>query len=120
MLARALEISWATTMKLLLLHAGVNGSSRQQLDITFANFFRLRPETGATALKFYRMREKAGEKVQGKTFADERARFSRADARLLQPLRQKAGKLLVRACPRHRPPSEVTPVFPSVTSTPIQ
>jgi uncharacterized protein (DUF2336 family) len=58
-LARALDISWATTLKLLLLHAGVNGSSRQQLDLTFANFFRLQPSTAQTALKFYRMREKA-------------------------------------------------------------
>jgi hypothetical protein len=46
-------------LKLLLLHAGVNGSSRQQLDLTFANFFRLQPSTAQTALKFYRMREKA-------------------------------------------------------------
>lgn len=59
-LARALDISWGTTLKLLLLHAGVNGSSRQQLDVTFANFFRLQPATAQTALKFYRMREKAG------------------------------------------------------------
>jgi uncharacterized protein (DUF2336 family) len=59
-LARALDISWGTTLKLLLLHAGVNGSSRQQLDVTFANFFRLQPATAQAALKFYRMREKAG------------------------------------------------------------
>ena len=58
-LARAIDISWATTTKLLLLHAGVNGSSRAQLDVTFANFFRLQPATAQTALKFYRMREKA-------------------------------------------------------------
>jgi uncharacterized protein (DUF2336 family) len=58
-LARALNISWATTMKLLLLHAGVNGSSQQQMDVTFANFFRLQQATAQTALKFYRMREKA-------------------------------------------------------------
>ena len=58
-LARSLEISWATTLKLLLIHAGVNGSSRQQLDMTFANFYRLQPATARTALKFYRMREKA-------------------------------------------------------------
>lgn len=57
-LARAIDISWATTMKLLLLHAGVNGTSREQLDLTFANFFRLQPATARTALKFYRMREK--------------------------------------------------------------
>jgi uncharacterized protein (DUF2336 family) len=63
-LARALEISWATTMKLLLMHAGVNGTSRQQLDVTFANFYRLQPATARTALKFYRMREKAGRPPQ--------------------------------------------------------
>jgi uncharacterized protein (DUF2336 family) len=58
-LARALDISWVTTTKLLLLHANVNGSSRQHLDVTFANFFRLQPKTARTALQFYRMREKA-------------------------------------------------------------
>ena len=62
-LTRALDISWATTLKLLLLHAGVNGSSRQQLDVTFANFFRLQPKTARTALQFYRMREKANGKT---------------------------------------------------------
>jgi uncharacterized protein (DUF2336 family) len=62
-LARAVDISWATTMKLLLLHAGVNGSSRQQLDVTFANFLRLQPRTARTALQFYRMREKANGKT---------------------------------------------------------
>jgi uncharacterized protein (DUF2336 family) len=63
-LARALDLSWATTMKLLLVHAGVNGSSRQQLDVTFANFYRLQPATARTALKFYRMREMAGRPPQ--------------------------------------------------------
>jgi uncharacterized protein (DUF2336 family) len=60
-LARAIDLSWATTLKLLLLHAGVNGSSRQQIDVTFANFFRLQPATARTALKFYRMKEKANQ-----------------------------------------------------------
>jgi uncharacterized protein (DUF2336 family) len=60
-LARGLDLSWGTTLKLLLLHAGVNGSSRAQLDVTFANFYRLRPDTARTALKFYRMREKANQ-----------------------------------------------------------
>jgi len=63
MLVRALDISWATTMKLLLLHANVNRSSRQHLDATFANFFRLQPKTARTALQFYRMREKANRKL---------------------------------------------------------
>jgi uncharacterized protein (DUF2336 family) len=58
-LARAINISWATTEKLLLLHAGVNGSSRQQLDLCLISFSRLQPKTAQTALQFYRMREKA-------------------------------------------------------------
>jgi uncharacterized protein (DUF2336 family) len=58
-LARAIDISWVTTVTLLLLHAGVNGSSRQQLDHCFTNFSRLQPKTAQTALQFYRMRDKA-------------------------------------------------------------
>jgi uncharacterized protein (DUF2336 family) len=58
-LARAIDVSWTTTEKLLLLHAGVNGSSRQQLDHCFTSFTRLQPKTAQTALQFYRMREKA-------------------------------------------------------------
>jgi uncharacterized protein (DUF2336 family) len=60
-LARAVNISWAATETLLLLHAGVNGSSRQQLDHCFASFSRLQPKTAQTALQFYRMREKASQ-----------------------------------------------------------
>jgi uncharacterized protein (DUF2336 family) len=58
-LAKAINLSWVTTVALLLLQAGVNGSSRQQLDLCFANFSRLQPKTAQTALQFYRMREKA-------------------------------------------------------------
>jgi len=58
-LARALDISWVTTVTLLLVHAGVNGSSRQQLDQCFTTFSRLQPKTAQTALQFYRMRDKA-------------------------------------------------------------
>jgi uncharacterized protein (DUF2336 family) len=58
-LARAINISWATTEALLLLRAGVNGSSRQLLDQCFTSFSRLQPKTAQTALQFYRMREKA-------------------------------------------------------------
>jgi uncharacterized protein (DUF2336 family) len=60
-LARAINISWVTTVALLLMHAGVNGSSRQQLDQCFTNFTRLQPKTAQTALQFYRMREKASQ-----------------------------------------------------------
>jgi hypothetical protein len=58
-LAKAINISWVTTVTLLLLQAGVNGSSCQQLDRCFASFSRLQPKTAQTALQFYRMREKA-------------------------------------------------------------
>lgn len=59
-LARALDLCWATAMKLLLLHANVNVSSRPHLDVSFANFLRLQPKSARMALQFYRMREKAG------------------------------------------------------------
>jgi len=58
-LAKAIDLSWVTTVALLMLQAGVNGSSRQQLDQCFTNFSRLQPKTAQTALQFYRMREKA-------------------------------------------------------------
>jgi uncharacterized protein (DUF2336 family) len=58
-LARAIDISWTTTERLLLLHPAVNGGSRQQLDLNFTSFARLQPKTARTALQFYRMREQA-------------------------------------------------------------
>ena len=58
-LARAIDISWVTTVSLLMMHAGVNGSSRQQLDQCFTSFSKLQTKTAQTALQFYRMREKA-------------------------------------------------------------
>jgi uncharacterized protein (DUF2336 family) len=58
-LAKAINLSWVTTVALLLLRAGVSRSSPQQLDRCFASFSRLQPKTAQTALQFYRMREKA-------------------------------------------------------------
>jgi uncharacterized protein (DUF2336 family) len=58
-LAKAIDLSWVTTVALLLLRAGVKGSSRQQLDHCFASFSRLQTKTAQTALQFYRLREKA-------------------------------------------------------------
>jgi uncharacterized protein (DUF2336 family) len=58
-LAKAINLSWVTTVALLLLQAGVNGSSRQHLDQCFTNFSRLQSKTAQTALQFYRMRERA-------------------------------------------------------------
>jgi uncharacterized protein (DUF2336 family) len=62
-LARALDISWVTTVTLLLLHAGANSSSRQQLDRCFTQFSRLQPKTAQAALQFYRMRERANRSI---------------------------------------------------------
>ena len=58
-LAKAINLSWVTTVSLLMLQAGVNGSSRQQLDQCFASFSKLQSKTAQTALQFYRMRERA-------------------------------------------------------------
>lgn len=58
-MAKAIDLSWVTTVALLLLHAGVNGNSRQHLDRCFASFAKLQTKTAQTALQFYRMRQKA-------------------------------------------------------------
>ena len=60
-LAKAINLSWVTTVSLLMLQAGVNGTSRQQLDQCFASFSKLQSKTAQTALQFYRMREKASQ-----------------------------------------------------------
>ena len=62
-MAKAIGLSWVTTVALLLLQAGVNGSSRQQLDQCFASFSKLQTKTALTALQFYRMRQKASRPV---------------------------------------------------------
>jgi len=62
-LAKAIDLSWVTTVALLLLQAGINGTSRQQLDQCFASFSRLQQKSAQTALRFYRMREKANRPV---------------------------------------------------------
>jgi uncharacterized protein (DUF2336 family) len=59
-LARAIDISWVTTVALLQLDSGAHAGSRQRLDQCFTQFSRLQPKTAQTALQFYRMREKAG------------------------------------------------------------
>jgi uncharacterized protein (DUF2336 family) len=60
-LARAIDISWVTTVALLQLDRGAHAGSRQRLDQCFTQFSRLQPKTAQTALQFYRMREKAGQ-----------------------------------------------------------
>ena len=59
-LAKAIDISWVTTVALLQLDSGAHAGSRQRLDQCFTQFSTLQPKTAQTALQFYRMREKAG------------------------------------------------------------
>ena len=58
-LARAIGLSWDTTKSILLLQAGGNGTSTQELEQHLATFTRLKIETAKKALQFYRLRERA-------------------------------------------------------------
>ena len=58
-LAKAIDLSWNTTKSLLLLQSGAKNTAGPELDESFANFTRLRPETAKKALQFYRLREQA-------------------------------------------------------------
>lgn len=59
-LAKAIGIEWETTRSILLLQAGANGSSTEELDQCGVTFARLRQVTAKKALQFYRLREQAG------------------------------------------------------------
>jgi len=53
-LAKAIDLSWVTTVTLLFLQASASGSPRPHLDQCLASFSRLQPKTAQTALQFYR------------------------------------------------------------------
>lgn len=57
-LAKANEMSWATTKAILMLQDAVRGSA-QKRDLSFEIFMRLKVETAKKALGFYRLRERA-------------------------------------------------------------
>lgn len=59
-LAKAIELSWVTTVRLLLLQAGVSGGARPQLDLCLASFSRLQPRTAQATLQNLRKKENAG------------------------------------------------------------
>jgi hypothetical protein len=59
-LAKAIDLSWVTTVTLLLLQAGVSGGARPQLDQCFASFSRLQSKAAQTTLQNLRTRENAG------------------------------------------------------------
>jgi uncharacterized protein (DUF2336 family) len=58
-LAKAIGLGWECAKALLLLQAGVNGSSTPELDQCCATFTRLQQDTAKKALQFYRLRERA-------------------------------------------------------------
>ncbi|HLH87036.1 MAG TPA: DUF2336 domain-containing protein [Xanthobacteraceae bacterium] len=58
-LAKAIGLGWDCARALLLLQAGVNGSSTPQLDQCCATFARLQQDTARKAMQFYRLRERA-------------------------------------------------------------
>ena len=58
-LAKAIGLGWDSARELLLLQAGVNGSSTPELDQCCATFARLQQDTARKALQFYRLRERA-------------------------------------------------------------
>jgi uncharacterized protein (DUF2336 family) len=58
-LAKAIGLGWDCAKALLLLQAGVNGSSTPELDQCCATFVRLQQDTAKKALQFYRLRERA-------------------------------------------------------------
>jgi uncharacterized protein (DUF2336 family) len=58
-LAKAIGLDWECAKALLLLQAGVQGSSTPELDQCCATFVRLQQDTARKALQFYRLRERA-------------------------------------------------------------
>jgi uncharacterized protein (DUF2336 family) len=57
--AKAADFSWPTAKALLLLKGGQGDLTPSDLDQCFATFSRMQQKTAATALQFYRMRERA-------------------------------------------------------------
>lgn len=58
-LAKAIGLSWETTKTILLIQAGMKGSSTHALEQCLADFTKLKPETAKKVLQFYRLRDRA-------------------------------------------------------------
>ena len=58
-LAKAIGLGWNTAKAVLLLQAGVKGSSAPELDQCCETFARLHQDTARKAIQFYRLRERA-------------------------------------------------------------
>jgi hypothetical protein len=59
-LTKAIGLGWETAKAILLLQAGVGGSSTHEIDQCCASFARLQQDTAKKAIRFYRLRERAG------------------------------------------------------------
>lgn len=58
-LAKAIELPWATTKALLLMQARTKGGSADEIDQCLEKFTKLQPDTAKKAIQFYRLRERA-------------------------------------------------------------
>jgi uncharacterized protein (DUF2336 family) len=59
-IAKAADLSWATTRHILLLRTDGRGLSQQDLEIALSNFNRLQSTTAQRALRFYNIRRQSG------------------------------------------------------------
>lgn len=64
-LARAIDLSWETTMALLLMRSGDRTAAMASLERTRASFLKLQPETARSAIQFYRLRARASTPRRG-------------------------------------------------------
>ncbi|MEZ5822797.1 MAG: DUF2336 domain-containing protein [Xanthobacteraceae bacterium] len=60
LLAKAIELSWKTTLALLQFQANGKVVAQAEVDQYFATFSRMQVKTAQTALQFYRLRESGG------------------------------------------------------------
>ncbi|MHC2711196.1 uncharacterized protein (DUF2336 family) [Bradyrhizobium diazoefficiens] len=60
-LAKAIGLSWDTTKAILTFQPGSPHEAKERLELCFASFLRLKPNTAKAALQFYRLRERAGQ-----------------------------------------------------------
>jgi uncharacterized protein (DUF2336 family) len=58
-LAKSIGLSWDTTKAILLVHAATKDISVHEFEQCLARFKKLKPETAQTAIRFYRLRERA-------------------------------------------------------------
>ncbi len=61
LLAKALELSWETTLALIRFQAAGDPLSPAEVDRCFTSYCRMQTKTAQTALQFYRMRKSAGQ-----------------------------------------------------------